>query len=81
MDSFYGIFRVKGYQLVPKSDLKVPIDAKGGGTMSNLLKCIMIALIVLYVVSPIDLAPGPLDDLIVILLGVAATRKNTVKEQ
>ena len=49
--------------------------------MSNLLKCIMIALIVLYVVSPIDLAPGPLDDLIVILLGVVATRKNTVKEQ
>ena len=39
--------------------------------MNNLvLKRIIIALTILYVLSP-DLAPGPLDDIIIMVLGVA----------
>ena len=40
--------------------------------MNNLmLKRIIIALTILYVLSPLDLAPGPLDDIIIMVLGVA----------
>jgi uncharacterized membrane protein YkvA (DUF1232 family) len=40
--------------------------------MNGIAKGMIIVLVILYVVSPVDLAPGPIDDLIVMLLGVAA---------
>lgn len=40
-------------------------------------KALIIAGIILYIVSPIDLCPGPLDDLIVTLLGIAASKRVT----
>ncbi|WP_196811598.1 hypothetical protein [Butyrivibrio sp. VCD2006] len=40
--------------------------------MNNIvLRRIIIALTILYVLSPLDLTPGPLDDIIIIVLGVA----------
>lgn len=48
--------------------------------MNDLFKGMLIVLIILYVVSPLDFMPGPIDDLIVILLGVAATKKNAINE-
>lgn len=39
--------------------------------MSGVLKGMLIALIVVYIVSPVDLCPGPIDDIIVLLLSVA----------
>lgn len=48
--------------------------------MNDILKGMFIVLIILYVLSPIDLMPGPIDDVIVILLGVAATKTNTINE-
>ncbi len=42
---------------------------------NNLLKGILITAIIAYIVSPVDLAPGPIDDLIVLLLGAAARKK------
>lgn len=42
--------------------------------MSEVAKGMMIVLIILYVVSPIDACPGPIDDFIVILIGIAATK-------
>ena len=42
--------------------------------MNSLMKGMLIVLVLLYAISPIDLVPGPVDDIIVILLGVAATR-------
>lgn len=42
--------------------------------MNNYIKIALIGLVLLYIVSPVDLAPGPLDDLIVLLLGVASTK-------
>lgn len=42
--------------------------------MNGVAKGMLIVLIILYVVSPIDFCPGPIDDLIVILLGIAAKK-------
>ena len=43
--------------------------------MSDIGKGMLIVLVILYIVSPIDFAPGPVDDAIVLLLGLAATKK------
>lgn len=40
--------------------------------MDSTIKVILIALVALYVVSPLDFAPGPIDDFLVVLLGMAA---------
>jgi len=40
--------------------------------MKILTKCILFVFIAIYVVSPVDAVPGPIDDLIVLLLGVSA---------
>lgn len=42
--------------------------------MNQTMKVIMMALVLLYIVSPVDAAPGPVDDMIVALLGFAGTR-------
>lgn len=48
--------------------------------MSKFGKVVLIGLIMLYVVSPIDAFPGPIDDLIVTLFGYAAMKKRRVEE-
>ncbi len=35
--------------------------------MSDLMKGMLIVLLIIYVASPIDLCPGPVDDLILLL--------------
>ena len=40
--------------------------------MSGMTKGMLILLMILYIISPIDLCPGPIDDLIVLLAGIAA---------
>lgn len=42
--------------------------------MNNTLKGLLVGLVLLYVVSPLDIAPGPIDDLLVTLLGYVGTR-------
>ncbi len=42
---------------------------------SSLMKGILIAAVIAYIVSPVDIAPGPVDDLIVLLIGIAARKK------
>lgn len=39
--------------------------------MNNVMKVILSVLAILYLVSPIDLCPGPIDDIIVLLLTLA----------
>ena len=41
----------------------------------RLLKWVLLIAVVLYVVSPVDLLPGPIDDIIIAVMGIAATRK------
>lgn len=42
--------------------------------MNDIGKGMLIILVILYIVSPIDFAPGPIDDIIVLLIGVAAAK-------
>lgn len=42
--------------------------------MNDMAKGLMLVLIFLYVISPIDLCPGPIDDLIVLMAGIAAQK-------
>ncbi len=43
--------------------------------MSDVGKGMMLVLMILYIVSPIDACPGPIDDLIVLLIGMAAQKR------
>ena len=42
--------------------------------MNDIVKGMLLVLIVLYVLSPIDAMPGPIDDIIVIFAGLAARK-------
>lgn len=49
--------------------------------MNDVMKGMIIILMILYVVSPIDACPGPIDDIIVLLIGIAATKgKNALED-
>ena len=39
--------------------------------MNVVLKVLIVVLVILYFVSPVDAAPGPIDDIIVALMGLA----------
>lgn len=43
--------------------------------MSDLMKGLVIMAVLMYIVSPIDVAPGPIDDIIVLLLGLASRKR------
>lgn len=43
--------------------------------MNDVMKGMLIILVIIYVISPIDFVPGPVDDIIVILLGIACQKK------
>lgn len=45
--------------------------------MNGVVKGMMLVLMFLYIVSPIDLCPGPIDDLIILMAGVAAQKNIT----
>ena len=42
--------------------------------MNNVMKGMILVLMVLYIVSPIDACPGPIDDLVVLFIGLAAQK-------
>ena len=42
---------------------------------NNLMKMMLLILVGIYVISPVDLAPGPIDDLLLILLTAASNMK------
>jgi uncharacterized membrane protein YkvA (DUF1232 family) len=43
--------------------------------MDGVMKGMLIILVILYIISPLDAMPGPVDDVIVILLGMAAQKR------
>ena len=43
--------------------------------MNDFMKALMLMGIIMYIVSPVDVAPGPIDDIIVILMGLAARKR------
>ena len=42
--------------------------------LDGVMKGMILVLMVLYIVSPIDACPGPIDDIIVLVIGLAATK-------
>lgn len=42
--------------------------------MDDVKKGMLMILVLLYIISPIDLCPGPVDDVIVLLFGIAANK-------
>lgn len=42
--------------------------------MNTFLKAILVILIVVYIVSPIDLVPGPVDDALLILFALGGNK-------
>ncbi len=42
--------------------------------MNGVAKGMLFVLMILYIVSPLDMCPGPIDDLIVLLVGIAAQK-------
>ena len=48
--------------------------------MNQIIKILSLVFVVLYVVSPVDPFPGPIDDLIVILISIAAQGKTRLPE-
>ena len=49
--------------------------------MSGIMKGMLLILMVLYIVSPIDACPGPIDDIIVLLIGIVATKGSALGEE
>ena len=43
--------------------------------MNGITKGMILVLLFFYIVCPIDLCPGPIDDLIILIAGIAAQRK------
>ena len=43
--------------------------------MNKITKLLVLIFMLVYVVSPLDACPGPIDDLIILLLSIAAQRK------
>ncbi len=42
--------------------------------MNGIVKGMVLIIIAVYIVSPIDLCPGPIDDIIVMLMGIALAK-------
>jgi uncharacterized membrane protein YkvA (DUF1232 family) len=42
--------------------------------MNGVMKGMILVLMILYIVLPIDACPGSIDDIIVLLIGIAATK-------
>ena len=49
--------------------------------MNNIGKGMILILMILYIVSPIDAAPGPIDDLLVFIIGMAAQKRTRKIEE
>ena len=43
--------------------------------MNGVVKGMLLVLVILYIISPVDACPGPVDDLIVLIIGLAARKK------
>ena len=43
--------------------------------MDGVMKGMLIVLVILYVISPVDFVPGPVDDILVVLLGITAQKR------
>ena len=71
IDSFKSVIPISIVVLIVSLIIKLPITTIISFVISSFL---LIIGILIYVVSPIDLFPGPIDDMLVIVLGIAAQK-------
>lgn len=43
--------------------------------MNSIAKGMLLVFVVIYIISPVDLCPGPIDDLIVLIISMAAQKR------
>ncbi len=48
--------------------------------MSGVLKGMLLVLLIIYIVSPVDLCPGPVDDIILLLCAVCGGALNAADD-
>ena len=48
--------------------------------MNGIVKGMILVVVILYMVSPVDACPGPIDDIIVLMLGLAARKGLSARE-
>ena len=48
--------------------------------MNGAMKGMILVLMILYILSPVDVCPGPIDDLLVLLIGLAAQKQKLFVE-
>lgn len=48
---------------------------KGVIFMNNIMKGIILIAVIFYIVSPVDAAPGPIDDIIVVVMALASQKR------
>ena len=46
-------------------------------TNNGAFKALLLALMAIYVISPVDLVPGPVDDLLLILFAIASSSRKS----
>ena len=73
--------------ILKKLDVLMLLKKIGSGTrlekeikMNKFMKLALLVAIGAYVISPADAIPGPVDDLIIMLLGLAANKKLNAKQ-
>jgi len=49
--------------------------------MEKIIKAMIILFMVIYIVSPIDVCPGPIDDILVLIISMAATRNKMLNPE
>ena len=48
--------------------------------MNRMMKGLLIIILIVYVVSPIDFCPGPIDDIILVLISMASNKGLEVQD-
>lgn len=48
--------------------------------MNDIMKGMLVVLLVVYIISPVDLCPGPIDDIILLLCAVGGRAVTSTEE-
>jgi hypothetical protein len=49
--------------------------------MNGAAKGMLMTLMIIYILSPVDACPGPIDDLLVLIIGIAASKETRENEE
>ena len=49
--------------------------------MNNFIKGMILTMMIIYIVYPVDVCPGPIDDVLIFVIGLAAQKKIGFSEE